>query len=84
MRLLGMLRPISTFPAWLVITLVRCYQWTLSPVVGIFGVSCRFQPTCSRYFIAAVEKYGVVRGTARGIGRLCRCHPFSAGGYDPP
>jgi hypothetical protein len=71
-------------PALLLIALVRCYQYTLSPVIGLFGVVCRYQPTCSHYFIEAVRKYGAVRGAARGIWRVCRCHPFSPGGYDPP
>lgn len=68
-------------PAWMLIALVRVYQWTLSPIVGR---QCRFTPTCSNYFIGAVEKYGAVRGAWRGIGRVCRCHPFHPGGEDPP
>jgi putative membrane protein insertion efficiency factor len=63
---------------------VRVYQWTLSPMMGILGVECRFQPTCSRYFVEAVQKYGAMRGSWRGIKRLCRCHPFGGSGYDPP
>jgi putative membrane protein insertion efficiency factor len=69
------------FPAWTLIVLVRCYQWTLSPLVGRH---CRFQPTCSAYFIGAVQKDGAMRGTCRGLARICRCHPFHPGGYDPP
>ena len=71
-------------PAAILIFVVRIYQWTLSPIMGAFGVQCRFQPTCSRYFVGAVQKYGAVRGGWRGIKRLCRCHPFHPGGYDPP
>ena len=61
--------------------LVRIYQWTLSPLIGRH---CRFEPTCSAYFILAVEKYGAIRGTLRGLARIGRCHPFHPGGYDPP
>ena len=25
-----------------------------------------------------------IRGTAKGIGRICRCHPWNEGGFDPP
>ncbi|HMP69679.1 MAG TPA: membrane protein insertion efficiency factor YidD [Pirellulaceae bacterium] len=63
------------------ILMVRFYQVTISPLLG---PQCRFQPTCSSYFIQAVEKYGVIRGTFRGIRRVLRCHPFNRGGCDPP
>ena len=68
-------------PSVLLIAAVRAYQWTLSPLIGRH---CRFEPTCSAYFILAVRKYGAVRGMWRGVKRLGRCHPFSPGGYDPP
>lgn len=68
-------------PSWTIILLVRLYQWTLSPLVGR---QCRFRPTCSNYMIRAVQKYGAARGTAKGVWRICRCHPWNAGGYDPP
>lgn len=68
-------------PAWLLIVAVRTYQLTLSP---IFGRQCRFYPTCSNYFIGAVKKYGAVRGSLKGVLRICRCNPFHPGGIDPP
>lgn len=45
--------------------------------------SCRFTPTCSEYMLMAVEKYGVLRGVAMGVRRICRCHPPN-GGIDLP
>ncbi|WP_425619181.1 membrane protein insertion efficiency factor YidD [Anatilimnocola sp. NA78] len=60
---------------------VRLYQLILSP---IFGRQCRFQPTCSHYYIGAVKKYGPVRGSLKGLWRICRCNPFCQGGEDPP
>ena len=60
---------------------VRLYQIFLSP---IFGRQCRFDPTCSHYFIGAVRKYGPITGTWRGVCRICRCHPWHPGGDDPP
>ena len=48
------------------------------------GRRCRFYPSCSEYFIGAVRKYGAISGSLRGIWRICRCHPFNPGGYDPP
>jgi len=67
--------------AYLVIFPIRFYQASISPLIG---AKCRFRPTCSEYFIQAVDKYGAVRGTWKGIRRLLRCHPFSRGGHDPP
>jgi putative membrane protein insertion efficiency factor len=60
---------------------VRVYQYTLSPLLG---PRCRFVPSCSEYFILAVKKYGALSGSLRGVWRICRCHPFHPGGYDPP
>ena len=68
-------------PSWLLIKMVRLYQIFLSP---IFGRYCRFQPTCSHYFIASVEKHGAIRGSLRGTWRILRCNPFCRDGYDPP
>jgi putative membrane protein insertion efficiency factor len=72
---------IVRLPAWLLIAVVRLYQITLSPWVGR---SCRYYPTCSNYMIEAVQKYGFWRGLWKGLGRIARCHPLRAGGYDPP
>jgi putative membrane protein insertion efficiency factor len=68
-------------PSTLLVSAARLYQWTLSPLIGRH---CRFEPTCSAYFIQAVRKYGAVRGAWRGLKRIGRCHPFNPGGYDPP
>jgi uncharacterized protein len=76
-----LLRYLVQLPGRILIALVRVYQWTLSPLVGR---QCRFRPTCSNYFIGAVEKYGAIRGSLKGIWRICRCNPFCQGGDDPP
>lgn len=68
-------------PGRCVIFCVRCYQVCISPLLG---ASCRYQPTCSQYMIAAIEKYGAIRGILRGLWRILRCHPFCRGGFDPP
>jgi putative membrane protein insertion efficiency factor len=64
----------------LLIALARLYQATLSRWLG---GQCRFSPTCSSYFIEAVRKKGALCGLFMGLWRICRCHPFSKGGYDP-
>jgi putative membrane protein insertion efficiency factor len=68
-------------PRWALVALVRCYQWLISPWLG---PTCRYHPSCSEYFIGAVRKYGAIRGAWRGVLRICRCHPWHPGGYDPP
>lgn len=45
--------------------------------------NCKFIPSCSEYMIDALNEYGVIKGTLKGIGRLLRCNPFNKGGYDP-
>ena len=64
----------------LMILLIRGYQKFISPLCPR---TCRFYPTCSAYFIQALEKYGVVKGSYIGIKRILRCHPWNPGGYDP-
>ena len=78
---MSLLRFFVRLPGLLLIGFVRIYQWTLSPIIGR---QCRFQPTCSHYFIGAVEKYGAIRGSLKGSWRICRCNPFCRGGDDPP
>ncbi|PYJ07480.1 MAG: membrane protein insertion efficiency factor YidD [Verrucomicrobia bacterium] len=65
---------------------IRGYQWLISPVLSFLGgpgCGCRFEPTCSAYFLEAVERHGVFRGTGLGLRRLCRCHPWGGQGHDP-
>jgi putative membrane protein insertion efficiency factor len=77
-RLLGWLRAVLVV---CLIVPVRCYQLFLRPILPPV---CRFQPGCSEYFILAVRKYGPFKGAWKGVCRICRCHPWHPGGYDPP
>ena len=64
----------------LALAAIRFYKRFLSPMLPS---ACRFEPTCSMYTYQAIERYGVFRGTWLGMKRISRCHPFTAGGYDP-
>lgn len=63
------------------ITLIRLYQQIISPWLGRV---CRFEPSCSRYAVACLEAHGAARGSLLSVRRLCKCHPFHPGGFDPP
>lgn len=56
------------------------YIYFISPLKA---PTCRFYPTCSAYALLAVEKYGIIKGFYLIFARLCRCHPWHPGGYDP-
>lgn len=60
--------------------LLRGYKRFISPLLP---PACRFEPTCSMYAMDAIMKYGVGRGSWMAMRRLCRCHPFHPGGWDP-
>jgi putative membrane protein insertion efficiency factor len=64
----------------LLIGIIRAYQYLLSPW---WGNHCRFTPTCSHYAVEALERHGVLAGLWLATKRILRCHPWSAGGYDP-
>jgi hypothetical protein len=64
----------------LLIAFVQLYRWFLSPLLGR---NCRFYPSCSSYALEALERHGAVQGTWLATRRVCRCHPWNPGGYDP-
>jgi len=72
----------------IILKLIKMYQVVLSPDHGLmqyfkpFG-TCKFRPTCSEYMYTAIDRYGILFGSIKGIKRLLRCRPFSCGGYDP-
>lgn len=62
--------------------LVKFYKKFISPIFHFLGFNCKYFPTCSDYMIQAIEKYGCIKGTLKGIRRIIRCNPFSKGGVD--
>ena len=77
----SILRWPSRLAVVILIALIRGYQIAISPILG---PACRFHPSCSRYMIGALQKYGLIRGVWKGLGRVVRCNPWNPGGYDPP
>jgi len=59
---------------------LRLYRLLVSP---LYGQVCRFYPTCSAYALEAIRRHGALGGCYLAARRLVRCHPWSAGGYDP-
>lgn len=79
---------INYFVKQFVINLIKLYQRTLSFDHGMFRFFypygyCRFSPTCSDHAIAAIEKYGIIKGGFKALWRILRCNPWNKGGYDP-
>ncbi|PLX97699.1 MAG: membrane protein insertion efficiency factor YidD [Desulfuromonas sp.] len=64
----------------IVISVIVLYQRFISPLKG---PSCRFYPSCSSYTRQSIEKHGLGRGLLLAAFRLCKCHPFHPGGFDP-
>ena len=71
---------ISNLFKLLFINLIKIYQRFVSP---FFPSSCKFSPSCSKYGIEAISKYGVLKGSVLAIKRILKCNPWSKGGYDP-
>lgn len=59
---------------------IRLYQLTLA---YFFVGACRYEPSCSAYAAEAVTRHGALKGSYLAAHRLCRCGPWTAGGYDP-
>jgi putative membrane protein insertion efficiency factor len=61
------------------LALIRLYQ----RISRYTPPSCIYTPTCSHYGVEAITKYGAAKGSWLTIKRICRCHPWADGGYDP-
>lgn len=64
----------------ILIYLIKIYIKYISPFK--LKPACRFYPTCSRYAIESLKKYGVIKGSIYSIWRVLRCNPFNKGGVD--
>ena len=64
----------------IVLSPIRLYQHVISPALPRH---CKYEPTCSRYAVQAIDRYGILRGLVLAGWRLLRCNPWSHGGFDP-
>lgn len=72
-----MLKKIAIAP---LLGLIYFYKIVISPLLP---PTCRFEPTCSTYFMEALKMHGLFKGSYLGIWRIMRCHPWGKSGYDP-
>ncbi len=69
--------------------MIRLYQQSflfrskILKFLFLTDAACRFRPTCSEYTYQAIERYGIILGGWKGLGRILRCHPWAEGGNDP-
>ena len=71
---------ISKILIFIILLLVRFYNFFISPLLG---VRCRFLPTCSEYCSVAIKEHGLIKGGAYSLKRIMRCHPIKIlGGAD--
>ena len=71
---------------FLIRVFIRSYQFLVAPILAWAcgpGGGCRFEPTCSHYFLEACETHGVWRGGWLGVKRIARCQPWGGHGCDP-
>lgn len=72
-------RAVVSVPKWIMVGVIKVYQWTISPLLG---PRCKYYPSCSNYGLEAVRRHGAVTGFALGVWRVLRCNPWSHGGID--
>ena len=72
-------KSLKLLPRDLLIKIITFYQKNIS---GVFGRKCRFYPSCSEYAKQAIDKYGIIKGSLKGLKRIFKCHPFNVGGID--
>ncbi|MDD2851245.1 MAG: membrane protein insertion efficiency factor YidD [Desulfuromonadaceae bacterium] len=59
---------------------ISFYQKMISPFLPR---TCRFYPSCSEYSRESFIRHGVAKGFLLTFTRICKCHPYHPGGYDP-
>lgn len=68
------------WPRQFLVGLIQVYKKDISPLLPR---TCRFHPSCSTYAMEALDRYGVLKGTALALRRILKCNPLHPGGFDP-
>ncbi|OHE78652.1 MAG: membrane protein insertion efficiency factor YidD [Verrucomicrobia bacterium RIFCSPHIGHO2_12_FULL_41_10] len=80
------MRPVGRIVTFLLQLPAFLYRWILSPLLHALcgpGCGCRYEPSCSRYWVESLRQHGPLYGLRLGFLRIIRCHPWNPGGYDP-
>jgi len=67
-------------PNQIMLFIIGIYRKAISPVLPKV---CRFTPSCSEYGWQAFSTYPFLKAFWLTVSRICRCHPFHKGGFDP-
>ena len=68
----------------LFILFIDIYKKLFSGIIlYLFGGGCRFTPSCSNYSREAIEKHGIIKGSALSVKRVIKCNPLSKPDFDP-
>jgi len=69
----------TSVPKIVALQAIRVYQDLISPAMR--EDKCNFTPSCSRYSVESIRKFGPVKGIVMTFDRVSRCHRW-AWGYD--
>jgi len=66
------------------IRLIMVYRKSESAYIFKLSRSCLHQPTCSKYTLKAIHRFGFIKGGKLGLVRICNCSGTKGhGGHDP-
>ncbi len=67
-----------------VMRLIVSYRKSDSLLIAKMSVQCIYRPTCSKYMLKSIHRFGLWKGGLLGTKRICRCNSSKFdGGEDP-
>ena len=71
-------------PIKIALRLIMIYRKSESVYILKLSRSCLHQPTCSKYTLKAIHRFGLVKGGKLGLTRIYNCTGTKGhGGFDP-